>query len=60
MKDGWRAQMLARNLASKTIAKRTSVVARFFAYTGDYPWDWTPEDHDSFVARSWLRPAEQP
>jgi integrase/recombinase XerD len=50
MVDDWRAQMLARGLATDTIKGRCRVVARFVEFTNEYPWRWRPLDVDQFLA----------
>lgn len=49
MIDGWSAQMLARGLQVGTIKNRCSVVRRFQAYAGNFPWTWCPVDIDHFM-----------
>ena len=58
MVDGWRAQMLARGLATDSIRQMTRVVQRFQRYTNDYPWSWSAHDVDEFLAH--LRSQEPP
>lgn len=50
MLAGWTNQMLARGLTAATITGRTRVVARFQAFTNDFPWSWQPADLDEFFA----------
>lgn len=58
MLDGWRAQMLARGLATDTIKARCRLVNQFGEFTNEYPWKWKPVDVDEFLAerRSGHRP----
>ena len=42
MREGWRAQQLARNLALDTIDGRERTVIAFAAHASAYPWAWTP------------------
>lgn len=58
MLDGWRAQMLARGLATATIKARCAVVSRFQAYVGEFPWNWRPVDVEDFLAD--LRSRDKP
>ncbi|MGQ9408257.1 tyrosine-type recombinase/integrase [Mycolicibacterium gilvum] len=58
MVDGWRAQMLARGLATSTITARCSLIGRFVEFTNEYPWRWRPLDLDQFLAD--LRSRETP
>lgn len=50
MLAGWRNQMLARGLATATIKSRCRVVARFQAFTNDFPWSWQALDLDEYFA----------
>ncbi|WP_326546480.1 phage integrase N-terminal SAM-like domain-containing protein [Mycolicibacterium sp. ND9-15] len=58
MVDGWRAQMLARGLATDTIKGRCGVVSRFVEFTNECPWRWRPLDVDRFLVD--LRSRETP
>jgi site-specific recombinase XerD len=58
MVDGWRAQLLARGLASDTIKQRTTTIERFQRFTNDYPWSWGAQDVDEYFAS--LRSRERP
>ena len=40
MLEGWRNQMLARNLAPATIRNEIRLVRAFAAYADAYPWRW--------------------
>jgi site-specific recombinase XerD len=48
MLTGWRNQQLSRNLQHSTIEQRERLVRRFFEYTNEYPWCWTPAHVDEF------------
>lgn len=48
MLRGWGSQMAARALAVGTIESRLQVIRRFLAFSGDYPWQWGPEDVDEW------------
>ena len=50
MLEGWRNQMLARNLAVGTVEARLSQVRAFLAHTGEFPWAWTPALADEWFA----------
>ena len=50
MIDGWKAQMMARGLATQTIEGRCRVLRRFQEYAGTFPWTWRPVDLDDYVA----------
>jgi site-specific recombinase XerD len=50
MLEGWARQQRSRLLAKKTVDDRVSLVRRFAAYAGTYPWDWTPEDVEAYFA----------
>ena len=41
MLEGWRNQMLARNLAPATIRNQIGQVRAFTAHTNEYPWRWS-------------------
>ncbi|MFH8988409.1 hypothetical protein [Streptomyces sp. NPDC017940] len=47
---GWEQQQQSRLLTRKTISDRLSLVRRFAAFTGTYPWDWTPEDVEAYFS----------
>ncbi|MFH8791628.1 hypothetical protein [Streptomyces sp. NPDC017941] len=50
MLRGWEQQQQSRLLTRKTISDRLSLVRRFAAFTGTYPWDWTPEDVEAYFS----------
>jgi len=50
MLRGWRSQMTARGLTAGTVEGRVKMVRRFVAFSGDYPWQWRPEDVDDWSA----------
>jgi integrase/recombinase XerC len=49
MLAGWRRQQQARRLSGPLIEGRERVVRRFAAFTGCWPWQWSPAQ-----AESWL------
>ena len=50
MLAGWRRQQLSRRLSESLIGGRERVVRRFQAFTGRWPWAWTPEQVEAFIA----------
>jgi integrase/recombinase XerC len=50
MLEGWRNQMLARNLAPATIRNQTRQVRAFTAHTNEYPWQWSWSMADEWFA----------
>jgi len=56
--DGWKAQMMARGLATQTIEGRCRVLRRFQEYAGTFPWTWRPVDLDDYMAER--RSGEKP
>jgi integrase len=50
MLDGWRNQQLARNLAFSTINGREKVVRAFAAHGDAFPWHWTAQMVDEWLA----------
>ena len=40
MLQGWRNQMLARNLAASTVGNRLSQMRAFAEHNASYPWQW--------------------
>lgn len=50
MVNGWKAQMLARGLATATIVTRCRQVQTFQRYTNEYPWSWGAADVDGYFA----------
>jgi integrase/recombinase XerC len=51
MIEGWRRQHSARRLSPTITKARVSVVRRFQAFTGAWPWQWTPEQIEAWVAQ---------
>jgi hypothetical protein len=51
MLDGWARQQRSRLLADETVRGRLELVRRFQAFTGEYPWQWTPGDVEDYTAR---------
>ena len=58
MLEGWDRQQTSRQLAPGTRAQRADVVRRFVAFTGSWPWQWTPSDVEDWTAH--LRSAPTP
>jgi hypothetical protein len=58
MIDGWKAQMMARGLATQTIEGRCRVLRRFQEYAGTFPWTWRPVDLGDYMAER--RSGEKP
>jgi integrase/recombinase XerC len=50
MLEGWRNQMLARNLAVSTIASREKQVRAFHDHCNAFPWEWSPSMADEWFA----------
>jgi site-specific recombinase XerD len=50
MLSGWSDQQGARSLRRETVSDRLRLVRRFAAFTGRYPWEWTPDDLEAFSA----------
>ncbi|MCC6496887.1 MAG: tyrosine-type recombinase/integrase [Propionibacteriaceae bacterium] len=50
MLEGWRNQMMARNLGAGTVEGRLNQVRAFWAHTGEFPWAWTPALADEWFA----------
>lgn len=50
MLDGWRAQQLARGLTTASILAAYRLVARFQAHANEYPWTWSPQHFEEFLA----------
>jgi site-specific recombinase XerD len=50
MVSGWADQQRARFLRPATVEQRASVVRRFSAFTGLYPWQWTPAEAESWFS----------
>lgn len=60
MLEGWARQQSARFLKATTIDPRLRLIERFEAFTGQYPWQWTPADGEAFIAhlRSGVKPIQ--
>jgi len=50
MLEGWRRQQAARRLSGPLIGGRVRLVRRFAAFTGAWPWQWTPGQVEAWVA----------
>jgi len=50
MLEGWRRQQAARRLTVPLIDGRERVVRRFAAFTGCWPWQWSPAQAESWLA----------
>jgi len=50
MLEGWRRQQAARRLTGPLIEGRVRLVRRFAAFTGAWPWQWTPAQVEDWVA----------
>jgi integrase/recombinase XerD len=50
MVEGWRSQMMARGLTTAYITNRLSVIRRFQAFTGTFPWQWNPADIEDYLS----------
>jgi site-specific recombinase XerD len=50
MLAGWRRQQQARRLSEPLVEGRERVVRRFTAFTGCWPWQWTPAQAEAWVA----------
>jgi site-specific recombinase XerD len=50
MLEGWRNQMLARNLAAATVRNRLNQVRAFADHCGAFPWEWSPQLADEWFA----------
>jgi integrase/recombinase XerC len=58
MLAGWEARQRSRMLAQVTVEQRLATIRRFAAFTGSYPWRWTPADVEEWT--SWLRSGARP
>lgn len=47
---GWENQQRARFLKDSTIVGRTRLVRRFAAFSGLYPWQWTPAEGEAWIS----------
>ena len=50
MLEGWRRQQAARRLTGPLIEGRVRLVRRFAAFTGAWPWQWTPAQVEDWIA----------
>src|SRR5579859_1984280 len=50
MLSGWRRQQRARRLSGPLVDGRERVVRRFAAFTGCWPWQWSPAQAESWLA----------
>jgi integrase/recombinase XerC len=50
MLEGWRRQQAARRLSGPLIDGRARLVRRFHAFTGAWPWQWTPAQVEGWIA----------
>lgn len=50
MIEGWQRQQHSRLLAEQTIKSRVAQIRRFQAFTGTYPWQWTPTDVEDWTS----------
>jgi integrase/recombinase XerC len=50
MLAGWRRQQQARRLSGPLVDGREQMVRRFAAFTGCWPWKWTPAQSEAWVA----------
>jgi integrase/recombinase XerC len=50
MLAGWRRQQQSRRLGDSIVDARERTVRRFAEFTGAWPWCWTPEQVERWVA----------
>lgn len=50
MLEGWRRQQGARRLSGPLVEGRVRLVRRFAAFTGAWPWQWTPAQVEQRIA----------
>ncbi len=50
MLTGWTHQMRSRLLAQGSIAPRIATVRRFYEFTNEYPWRWSPSDLEEWTS----------
>ena len=56
MLEGWARQQRTRFLKpDSTIKPRLSLVRRFAAFTGQYPWEWEPAEAEAFFGHIRVR-----
>ena len=51
MLEGWARQQHSRRLSGSLIGDRERVVRRFAAFTGAWPWCWTPAQVEAWTAQ---------
>lgn len=56
MLTGWERQQRSRMLAIKTVEGRIGLIRRFAAFTGTFPWQWTPSDVEDWASELLSRP----
>lgn len=49
MLEGWSRQQASRRLTASTVDARIRLIRRFQHFTGEYPWDWSPQDVEDFT-----------
>ena len=49
MLEGWQRQQAARRLSVPLVGGRVRLVRRFQAFTGAWPWQWTPAQVESWI-----------
>ncbi|NMM91725.1 integrase [Rhodococcus sp. SRB_17] len=49
MLEGWRRQQSARFLKEVTVVQRLRLMRRLAAFSGLYPWQWTPTEGEAFI-----------
>ncbi len=49
MLEGWARQQRSRLLNESTVVTRRRLVRRFATFTGEYPWQWRPQDLEDFT-----------
>jgi integrase/recombinase XerC len=49
MLEGWRRQQAARRLSVPLVDGRARLVRRFQAFTGVWPWQWTPAQVEAWI-----------
>ncbi|MFD9161702.1 hypothetical protein ACFVZ8_06755 [Streptomyces sp. NPDC059558] len=50
MLEGWARQQAAQLLQEGTIRPRLRLVRRMVEFSGLFPWQWTPEEGEAFIA----------
>lgn len=51
MLSGWARQQRARRLGESIIGARERTVRRFVEFTSGWPWEWAPEQVESWIAQ---------